>query len=29
LMSQVMNAWTSLVVAEVLATVACFAWATK
>ena len=29
LMSQVMNVWSSLVVADLLATAACFAWATK
>lgn len=29
LLSQVMNLWASLVVADSLATVACFAWATK
>ena len=29
LMSQVMNLWASLVVADLLATAACFAWATK
>ena len=29
LLSQVTNLWASLVVAALLATVACFAWATK
>ena len=29
LMSQVMNVWASLIVASLLATGACFAWATK